>query len=121
MQLAFSLVEQNVRQKRRSRDSLWKFIKRNFNKNALEFFFCKWKTMMAIVHARGVARVYEESIEADLRGKYVIIDKLEDRVDELSDIETSQSIRLAQLEGNNTLRRKRMQSSNLCWRRNKKR
>ena len=54
--------------------------------------------MMAIVHARGVARVYEESIEADLRGKYVIIDKLEDRVDELSDIETSQSIRLAQLE-----------------------
>ena len=36
--------------------------------------------------------------EADLRGKYVIIDKLEDRVDELNDIETSQSIRLAQLE-----------------------
>ena len=62
--------------------------------------------MMAIVHARGVARVYEESIEADLLGKYVDNDNLEDRVDELSDIETSQSIPCPIREGNSTLRRK---------------
>ena len=58
--------------------------------------------MMAIVHARGATNVYEKH-RGGSTGKYVIIDKLEDRVDELSDIETSKHSNSPIRKGNSTL------------------
>ena len=90
--------KKEIKRQRIKRNAAYKLTSRYFNQQSLKFMFGKWKTMMAIVHARGVARVYEESIEAALETKYQIIDKLEDQVDELNDLEAEHSVRLAQLE-----------------------